>query len=83
MYIFGRKVYLMMNVIESTLTISLKNFHLDKYQYIEIDVYAMFKVNYGLNIIHSTIFTHQVGWFDGKRVDIYPWGLRIQNSQVT
>jgi hypothetical protein len=36
----------------------------------------MFKVKYGLNRMHSTIFAHQVGWFDGKGVDIHPWGLR-------
>jgi hypothetical protein len=27
---------------------------------------------YGLNRMHSIIFLHQVGWFDGKRVDICP-----------
>jgi len=37
----------------------------------------MFKVKYGLNKMHSAIFSHQVGWFDGKGVDIHPWGLRI------
>jgi hypothetical protein len=61
-----------MNVIESTLRINFKNFHLEKYQYIDIDVYVMFKVKYGLNRMHSTIFTHQVGWFDGKINDIQP-----------
>jgi len=33
---------------------------------------------YGLHRMHFTIFSHQVGWVDGKGVDIYPWGLRIQ-----
>jgi hypothetical protein len=61
MYIFGRKIYLIVNVIESTLRINLKNFHLENYQYIEIGVYAMLKVKYGLNRMHSTIFAHQVG----------------------
>jgi len=28
--------------------------------------------------MHSIIFAHQVGWFDGKGVDIHPWGLRIK-----
>jgi len=37
----------------------------------------MFKLKYGLNRMHSTIFSHQAGWFDGKGVDIHPWGLRI------
>jgi hypothetical protein len=38
----------------------------------------MFKVKYGLNIMQSTIFAHQVGCFDGKGVDIHPWGLSIK-----
>jgi hypothetical protein len=45
---------------------------------IEIDVCAMFKVKYEVNKVHSTIFSHQVGWFDGKGIDIHPWGLRIK-----
>jgi len=28
--------------------------------------------------MHSTIFSHRVGWFDDKGVDIYPWGLKIK-----
>jgi hypothetical protein len=28
--------------------------------------------------MHPTIFSHQVGWFDGKGVYINPWGLRIK-----
>jgi hypothetical protein len=51
---------------------------LEKYQYIEIDVYAMFKIKYGLNRMHLITFTHQVGWFDSKGVDIHPWGVRIK-----
>jgi hypothetical protein len=23
-----------------------------------------------------TIFSNQVGWIDGKEIDIHPWGLR-------
>jgi hypothetical protein len=42
----------------------------------------MFKGKYGLNRIHSTIFAHQVGWFDGKGVDIHPWGLRIKPHKL-
>jgi hypothetical protein len=44
----------------------------------------MFKVKYGLNIIHSTIFAHQVKWlwFDGKGIDIHPWGLRIKPHKL-
>jgi hypothetical protein len=38
----------------------------------------MFKIKYGLNGMHSTIFTHQAGWFDGKGVVIHPWGLKIK-----
>jgi len=36
----------------------------------EIDVSAMFTIKYGVNIMHSTIFSCQVGWFDGKRVGV-------------
>ncbi len=39
---------------------------------IEIDVCEMFKVKYGLNRMHSFIVSHQVGWFDGKGIDIHP-----------
>jgi hypothetical protein len=28
--------------------------------------------------MHSTIFSHQTGWFDYKGVGIHPWGLRIK-----
>jgi hypothetical protein len=28
--------------------------------------------------MHSTIFAHQVGWFDSKGADIHPWGLKIK-----
>jgi len=27
---------------------------------------------YGLNRKHSNIIAHQVGWFDGKGIDIHP-----------
>jgi hypothetical protein len=33
----------------------------------------MFKIKYGVNKMHLIIFSHQVGWFDGKGVDIHPW----------
>jgi len=42
------------------------------------DVCAMFKIKYGLDRMHPNVFSHQVGWFDGKEVDINPWGLRIK-----
>jgi len=38
----------------------------------------MFEIKYELNKIHCTIFVHQVGWLDGKGIDIYPWGLRFK-----
>jgi hypothetical protein len=38
----------------------------------------MFKIKYRLNRMHSTIFALQVEWFDGKGVNIHPWGLRIK-----
>jgi hypothetical protein len=45
---------------------------------IEIDVCETFKVKYGLNRMHSFTFLHQVGWFDGKGIDVHPWGLKIK-----
>jgi hypothetical protein len=33
---------------------------------IDVYVYAMFKVKYGVNKMHPTIFSHQVGWFDSN-----------------
>jgi len=68
-------------IFESTLKIKFENFHFDKYQQdinIEIDVYVMFKIKYGLNKIHPILFSHQVGWFDGRGVDIHVCGLRIK-----
>jgi hypothetical protein len=38
----------------------------------------MFKIKYRLNRMHPTIFSHQVGWFDGKGFDIHPWGIQIK-----
>jgi hypothetical protein len=28
--------------------------------------------------MHSNMFSHQVGWFDGKGIDIHLWGLKIK-----
>jgi len=42
----------------------------------------MFKVKYGLNRMHSIIFAHQMGWFDGEGVDIHPWGVRIKPHKL-
>jgi hypothetical protein len=49
---------------------------------IEIDVYAIFKVKYGLNVMHSAIFASQVGGFNGKGIDIHPWGLKIKPHKL-
>jgi len=38
----------------------------------------MFKIKYGLNRMHSSMFANQVGWFDGKGLDIHPLNLRIK-----
>jgi hypothetical protein len=32
--------------------------------------------------MYRIIFSNQVGWIDGKEIDIHPWGLRIQTSQL-
>jgi len=70
-----------MYVIESILKTNSMFFHLDTH--IEIDVWEMFKVKYGLNKMHSFTFSHQVGQFDGKGIDIHPWGFKDQTSKVT
>jgi hypothetical protein len=31
--------------------------------------------------MHPTMFSHQVGWFDGKWVDIHPLGLSIKPNK--
>jgi len=38
----------------------------------------MFQIKYGLNRMHSTIFSYHMGWFSGKGVDIHPWGPRVK-----
>jgi hypothetical protein len=38
----------------------------------------MFKIKYGVNKMHCTIISHQVGWFDGKVIHIHLWGLKIK-----
>jgi hypothetical protein len=82
MYNFGRKIYLIVYVIqESTLNISILT-NINKISNIEIDVCVMFKVKYGLNIIHSTIFAHKVGCFDGKGANVHPWGLKIKPHKL-
>jgi len=43
----------------------------------------MFKTKYLVNKMHPIMFSHQMGWFDNKGVDIHLWGLRIKTSQVT
>jgi len=71
--------------MESTLRINLKFSiwtNINKIWNIEIDVCAMFKVKYALNKMHFTILVHQVGWFDGKWVDMHPWGLRIKPHKL-
>jgi hypothetical protein len=70
-----------MYVIESTLRINLKFSiwkSINKTWNIEINVCVMFKVKYGLNKMHFAMLAHKVRWYDGKGVDIYPWGLRIK-----
>jgi len=39
---------------------------------------TMLKIKYGLNRMHPIMFLHRVVWFDGKRVEIHPWGLSIK-----
>jgi len=77
-YTFGRKIYSIMYVIESILKTNSMFFHLDTH--IEIDVCEMFKIKYGLNRMHSFTFSHQVGQFDGKGINIHPWGSKDQTS---
>ncbi len=32
----------------------------------------------GLNRIKNKLFTQQMGWFDGKKVELHPWGPKIK-----
>ncbi len=85
MYILGRKILLIMYVIESTLRINLIFFfiwtNINKIWNIKVNVCAMFTIKYGLNKMHSTMFSLNVGWFDGNGVDTHPWGLRIKSHK--
>jgi len=31
-------------------------------------------MKFGLNTIKIRLFTQQMGWFDGKEVELHPWG---------
>jgi hypothetical protein len=76
MHIFKREIYSIVYIIENTFFfIWIK---INKIWNIEIDVYAIFKIKYGVNRKHLIIFLHQVKWFDDKLVDIHVWGLRIK-----
>ncbi len=35
-------------------------------------------MKYGLNKINIRLFTQQVGWLGGKKVEFHPWGPRIK-----
>jgi len=54
-YIFGRKIYLIVYVIESVFKIFSIWTNINKIWKIEIDVCVMFKIKYGLNKMHSFI----------------------------
>jgi hypothetical protein len=32
----------------------------------------------GLNKINIKLFTQQMGWLGGKRIELHPWGPRIK-----
>ncbi len=38
----------------------------------------MFKIKYEIKKMYPIIFSNQVGWINGKEIDIHPWGLRIK-----
>jgi hypothetical protein len=38
----------------------------------KVDVYVMFKIKYGVSIMHPIIFSHKEEWFDGQGFDIHP-----------
>jgi hypothetical protein len=35
-------------------------------------------MKYGVNKINIRLFTQQLGWLDGKAVELHPWGPRIK-----
>jgi len=34
-------------------------------------------MKYDVNKINIILFTQQVGWFGGKKVELQPWGPRV------
>jgi len=38
----------------------------------------MFKIKYEIKKMYPIIFSNQVGWINGKEIDIHPSGLRIK-----
>jgi hypothetical protein len=66
---------------ESTKKFSIwKN--INKIWNIEIDVCAVLKVKYGSTIMEFIIFAHQVGWFDGKGVDILWLNNNVNTTNI-
>jgi hypothetical protein len=45
---------------------------------IKFEVLCNVQMNYGLNKINIKLFTQQGGWFGGKGVELYFWGLKIK-----
>jgi len=35
-------------------------------------------MKYDVSKINIILFTQQVGWFGGKKVELHPWGSRIE-----
>jgi hypothetical protein len=33
---------------------------------------------YGLNKIKNKLFTQEVGWLGGKKIELHPWGPKIK-----
>jgi len=40
-------------------------------------------MKYGLNKTKIKLFTPQLGWFGGKKIELHPWDTRIKFPQMT
>jgi len=81
---FWKKKYIVVYIIEKTLSLNFKFFHLNKisirYQISKMMFCEMFKSN-KVNRMHITILSLKVGWLGGKGVDVHPWDSRIDSHK--
>jgi len=45
---------------------------------IKFEMLCDVKMKYGLNKTNIKLFTPQLGWFNGKKIELHPWDTRIK-----